>query len=161
MQPDSYPGFVNSMGQIRPHSRGHLQIASTNPFDPVKIHPRYLSHEEDVEQMLEGAKLLRQLAASPALADIIEEEITPGPGVQTDEEMVQDIRERATTVFHPTSTCMMGPDPKTAVVDTDCRVYGVERLRVVDASIFPTVTSGNTNGPTIMVAEKAADHILA
>ena len=161
MQPDSYPGFVNSMGQIQPHSRGHLQIASTNPLDPVKIHPRYLSHEEDVEQMLEGAKLLRQLAASPALADIIEEEITPGPGVQTDEEMVQDIRERATTVFHPTSTCMMGPDPKTAVVDTDCRVYGVERLRVVDASIFPTVTSGNTNGPTIMVAEKAADHILA
>ena len=78
----------------------------------------------------------------------------------SDEEMIQDIRERATTVFHPTSTCMMGPDSASAVVDRSCRVYGAERLRVVDASIFPTVISGNTNGPTMMVAEKAADLIL-
>ena len=161
MQPDPYPGFVNSIGQIRPLSRGYLKIASTDPLQPVKIHPNYLSHEEDIAQMLEGAQLLRRLAASPALAEIIQEEITPGPGVRSDEDMIEDIRERATTVFHPTSTCMMGPDRADAVVDSNCRVYGVERLRVVDASIFPTVISGNTNAPAMMVAERAADLILA
>jgi choline dehydrogenase len=80
--------------------------------------------------------------------------------VQTDDEFIQDIRNRADTVFHPSCTCMMGPDQRTAVVDARCRVYGVGSLRVVDTSIFPTVTSGNTNGPTIMAAEKAADMIL-
>ncbi|MDH3389925.1 MAG: GMC oxidoreductase, partial [Gammaproteobacteria bacterium] len=89
-----------------------------------------------------------------------DQEIRPGPGVQTDDELIEDIRNRADTVFHPSCTCMMGPDAKTAVVDANCRVYGVERLRVVDTSVFPTLTSGNTNGPTIMVAEKAADLIL-
>ena len=111
--------------------------------------------------MLEGARLLRSLATMPALADIIDREITPGPTVQSDDELLADIRRRADTVFHPSCTCMMGPDPKTAVVDAQCRVYGIDRLRVVDTSIFPTVTSGNTNAPTIMVAEKAADLILA
>jgi choline dehydrogenase len=85
----------------------------------------------------------------------------PGRSMQTDEDFIADIRRRADTVFHPSCTCMMGPDPQTAVVDASCRVYGVEGLRVVDTSIFPTVTSGNTNGPTIMVAEKDADLILA
>ena len=111
--------------------------------------------------MLEGARLLRQLASKPALREIIESETKPGAAVQTDDEFIEDIRSRADTVFHPSCTCMMGPDPQHAVVDAQCRVYGVERLRVVDTSIFPTVTSGNTNGPTIMAAEKAADMILA
>ena len=111
--------------------------------------------------MLEGARLLRQLASAPALADIIEQEMTPGTAVQSDDELIADIRQRADTVFHPSSTCMMGPDSKTAVVDNQCRVYGVDRLRVVDTSIFPTLISGNTNAPTIMLAEKAADLILA
>ena len=159
MQPDSYPGFVNSIGQIRPLSRGHLHIASTDPRDKVKIFPNYLSHEEDIEQMVEGARLLRRFAASPALANIIAEELTPGSQVQSDAEILEDIRQRASTVFHPTSTCMMGPDSKNAVVDAQCRVYGVDRLRVVDASVFPTVISGNTNAPTMMVAERAADLI--
>jgi choline dehydrogenase len=161
MRPDSYPGFVNSIGQIRPLSRGHLQIDSTDPFGAVRIQPNYLSHEEDVKQMLEGVKLLRKMASSPALAEIIEQEIRPGAEVQSDADLVADIRERSSTVFHPTSTCMMGPDRKTAVVDARCRVYGTQQLRVVDASVFPSVISGNTNAPVIMVAEKAADMILA
>jgi len=144
MRPDPYPGFLNSIGLTRPASRGHLQ-----------------SSEDDVTQMLEGARLLRQLASAPALAEVIEEEMTPGPMVQSDDELIDDIRQRADTVFHPSSTCMMGLDSKTAVVDSKCRVYGVDRLRVVDTSIFPTLISGNTNAPTIMVAEKAADLILA
>ena len=161
LQPDPYPGFLNSIGLTRPSSRGQLQIDSPNPMTPVKIRPNYLSTEEDMTQMLEGARLLRQLASMPALKDIIESETRPGIAMQSDEDFIEDIRNRADTVFHPSCTCMMGPDPATAVVDSSCRVYGVERLRVVDTSIFPSVTSGNTNAPTIMVAEKAADLILA
>jgi choline dehydrogenase len=161
MRPDPYPGFLNSIGLTRPASRGYLQIDSADPFMPVKIYPNYLSSDDDVAQMLEGARLLRQLASAPALAEVIEEEITPGPMIQSDDELIDDIRQRADTVFHPSSTCMMGPDSKTAVVDSKCRVYGVDRLRVVDTSIFPTLVSGNTNAPTIMLAEKAADLILA
>ena len=161
MRPDPYPGFLNSIGPTRPSSRGHLQIDSADPLAPVKINPNYLSTDEDLTQMLEGAHLLRQLAKTPALAEIIEKEITPGPAVQSDDELITDIRQRADTVFHPSCTCTMGPDAKTAVVDAKCRVYGVDRLRVVDTSIFPTLTSGNTNAPTIMVAEKAADMILS
>ena len=161
LQPDPFPGFLNSIGLTRPSSRGHLQIDSADPLAPVKIHPNYLSSDDDITQMLEGARLLRQLARAPALREIIESETKPGAAVQTDDEFIVDIRSRADTVFHPSCTCMMGPDPKTAVVDAQCRVYGVEQLRVVDTSIFPTVTSGNTNGPTIMAAEKAADMILA
>ena len=160
LQPDPFPGFLNSIGLTRPSSRGHLQIASADPLAAVKIHPNYLSSEDDITQMLEGARLLRQLASTPAFSEIIEREIKPGAEVQTDTAFIEDIRNRADTVFHPSCTCMMGPDPKTAVVDAQCRVYGVGQLRVVDTSIFPTVTSGNTNGPTIMVAEKAADMIL-
>ncbi len=160
MAPDPFSGFVNSIGQIRPESRGHLTIASADPLAAVKIYPNYLSHDEDVNQMLEGVRLLRRLAQCEPLREIIEAEVTPGAEVQSDDELIADIRERSSTVFHPTSTCMMGPDESTAVVDASCRVYGTERLRVVDASIFPTVISGNTNAPAMMVAEKAADLIL-
>ena len=159
-RPDPYSGFVNSVGQIRPLSRGHLRIDSREPLAAVKIYPNYLSHEDDVQQMLEGVKLLRKIARSEPLREIIEAEVKPGPEVQSDEDLIADIRERASTVFHPTSTCMMGPDRGSAVVDSHCRVYGTRRLRVVDASIFPSVISGNTNAPVIMVAEKASDLIL-
>lgn len=161
MRPDPYPGFLHSIGQSRPLSRGQLQIVSPDPLQPVSIRPNYLSADEDIAQMLEGVRLLRKFAATPALGAIIEAEIKPGPEMQSDEQIIDDLRQRVTTVFHPTCTCMMGPDPANAVVDTDCRVYGVERLRVVDASVFPTVISGNTNAPTMMVAEKIADRIVA
>ena len=158
--PAAYPGFLNSTGQLRPASRGYLQIDSDDPFKHPKIVPNYYSAEADIEEMLEGARLLRAMAKTPALSAIIEEETTPGLNCESDAELIDDIRSHSTTLFHPTSTCMMGPDTNTAVVDTHCRVYGIESLRVVDASVFPTVTSGNTNAPTIMVAEKVSALIL-
>ncbi len=161
MQPDPYPGFLNSVGLTRPASRGHLQINSADPMQAVKIYPNYLSAPDDVMQMLEGARLLRKLARAPALAELIERETIPGPEFESDDELIDDIRNRCTTVFHACGTCMMGPDAKNAVVDSHCRVHGIDKLRVVDASIFPTLISGNTNAPTMMVAEKAADLILA
>lgn len=161
MQPDSYAGFLNSVGQLRPASRGYLQIDSIEPARHPKIHPNYYSAEEDIIEMLEGVRILRALAKTPALSSIIEQEQTPGLNIESDDELIDDIKQRSSTVFHPTSTCMMGPDHTKAVVDSQGLVYGVGHLRIVDASIFPTVTSGNTNAPVIMVAEKIADLILA
>ena len=114
----------------------------------------------DVEEAIAGTRMLRALARTSPLADIITEELVPGAHLQGDDALLEDFRQRADTVYHPTSTCMMGHDSKTAVVDTRLRVYGVQGLRVVDASIFPTITSGNINAPTVMVAEKAAAMIL-
>lgn len=161
MNPDPFSGFLTSAQPTRPTSRGHLQIGSPDPFDAPEIHPNYLSTPEDMQDMLEGAHFLRRLAATPSLSAIIEEEIAPGPAVQSDAEFISEIRARAGTVYHPVSTCRMGPDPGTDVVDERLRVHGCSGLRVVDASIFPTLTSGNTNAPVIAVAEKAADLILA
>jgi choline dehydrogenase len=110
--------------------------------------------------MVEGCRLMRQIAASPAMQSVIETEIVPGAKVESDLDMLADVRARCSTVFHPVSTCRMGPDPDVDVVDNRLRVYGVEALRVIDASIFPTVTSGNTNAPAIMVGEKGADLVL-
>ncbi len=160
MAPDPYPGLLNSISQLRPRSRGSIKIKSSDPFESPSIMPNYLSAEEDVTEMLEGVRLLRQMAATPALSRVIKEEITPGLNINSEDELIDDIRQRSTTVFHPTSTCMMGPDADKAVVNAECEVYGVKQLRIVDASIFPTVTSGNTNAPTIMLAERAADLIL-
>lgn len=160
MQPDSYAGFLNAIGQLHPGSRGYLEINSNDPFQPPKIYPNYYADEADMQEMLEGVRMLRAMAQCPSLATIIEQELTPGPQLQSDDALIDDIRQRSSTLFHPTSTCIMGPNQKSAVVDSACRVYGVEKLRVVDASVFPKITSGNTNAPTIMVAEKAADLIL-
>ena len=124
------------------------------------IHPNYLATQSDIDDVLAGNRLLRQLARTYPLADIITEEIIPGAHIDGDEALLADFRARADTVYHPTSTCMMGSDPATSVVDARLRVYGVEGLRVIDASIFPTITSGNTNAPTVMVAEKGAEMVL-
>ena len=160
MNPDPFSGFLTGAQPTRPTSRGFLEIKSANPFEAPAIHPNYLSTEFDRQEMIEGMRFLRKLAEAPALADIIESEIAPGKNVQTDEEFISDIRARASSVFHPVSTCRMGPDPERDVVDQRLRTYGLKNLRVVDASIFPTITSGNTNAPAIMVAEKGADFIL-
>ena len=160
MNPDPFSGFLTGAQPTRPTSRGFLEIISANPFEAPAIHPNYLSTEFDRQEMIEGMRFLRKLAEAPALADIIESEIAPGKNVQTDEEFISDIRARASSVFHPVSTCRMGPDPERDVVDQRLRTYGLKNLRVVDASIFPTITSGNTNAPAIMVAEKGADFIL-
>ena len=160
MNSDSFPGFLISAQPTRLTSRGSVQIQSTNPLEHPRIHPNYLSTQHDVEEMLEGSLLLRQLAATTAFAGIIESELLPGHKLNSADELISDIRSRATTVFHPVGTCRKGPDPKMNVVDNQLRVYGLDRLRIIDASIFPTLTSGNTNAPVIMVAEKGSDLIL-
>ncbi|WP_420414989.1 GMC family oxidoreductase [Roseibium sp.] len=160
MNPDPFPGFLFGMQPTRPTSRGHLELKSTDPFEPLAIHPNSLSTDHDCKEMIEGCKLLHKIAASPAFQEVIDSQIAPGPEVQSDEDMLEDVRNRCSTVFHPVSTCRMGTDKTENVVDQRLRVYGVDGLRVVDASIFPTVTSGNTNAPAIMVGEKGADLIL-
>lgn len=161
MNPDPFPGFLVGAQPTRPTSRGHLEIRSRDPFEPVAIHPDYLSTEKDVQEIIDASRLSRAFAQAPALAGVVEAEIMPGPQVQTDDQIIADCRARASTVFHPVSTCRMGPDARVDVVDARLRVHGLQGLRVADASIFPTLTSGNTNAPAIMVGEKAADLILA
>ena len=155
-----FPGFLIGIQPTRPTSSGDLRIASPDPFVHPEIRPNYLSTNRDVEDMLEGVRFMRRLASAPALARVIASEIKPGPDVQSAGQLIEDIRQRSGTVFHPVGTCRMGADETENVVDARLRVHGVAGLRVVDASIFPTLTSGNTNAPTIMVAEKAADMIL-
>jgi choline dehydrogenase len=159
LNPDPFSAFLLSFNACRPTSRGRLAITSSDPHRPPRIMPHYLSTDQDVEDALTGAKLLRQLAATRPLADIITGEIKPGPAVQTDDDLLADFRDRADTVYHPVGTCAMGPDAHTAVVDARLRVHGLSGLRVIDAAVFPTITSGNTNAPTVMVAEKGADMI--
>ena len=160
MSPDPFPGLLLSAQPCRPLSRGALWLRSRDPLQPPVIEPNSLSADEDLQLLLQGALWLRRLAATPALASVIEQELLPGPAAQTDEALIDDIRQRASTVFHPVSTCRMGPDASQAVVDARLRVHGLRGLRVIDASIFPALTSGNTNAPTIMVAEKGADLVL-
>lgn len=160
LNPDPFSAFLLSFNACRPTSRGQLQITSSDPMHYPSIQPNYLSTDHDVAEARAGNRMLRALAQTSPLADIITEELVPGMHLQSDDELLDDFRKRADTVYHPTSTCMMGPDPATSVVDARLRVHGVQRLRVVDASIFPTITSGNINAPTVMVAEKGAAMIL-
>ena len=160
LSPDPFSAFLLSFNSCRPTSRGHLQIASSDPFDHPTIQPNYLSTDHDVAEARVGCRLLRALAATSPLADIIIDELEPGRQVQGDDHLLADFRARADTVYHPSSTCMMGPDGATSVVDARLRVHGTLGLRVIDASIFPTITSGNINAPTVMVAEKGSAMIL-
>jgi choline dehydrogenase len=150
-----------SFNSCRPTSRGSVAIRSADPLAPPEIRTNYLSTPEDVADICDGARVLRRIAAAHPLAAVIEREYLPGPEVLADADVVADFRARAGSVYHASCTCAMGPDPARAVVDARLRVHGVGRLRVVDASVFPNVTSGNTNAPTIMVAERAADLIAA
>jgi choline dehydrogenase len=160
LNPDPFSAVLLSFNSCRPTSRGHLHIRSSDPFDYPAIQPNYLSTEQDVDEARVGNRLLRALASASPLAEIITEELYPGAHVQGDDALMDDFRARADTVYHPTCTCSMGPDASTSVVDARLRVHGVDGLRVIDASIFPTITSGNTNAPTVMVAEKGAAMVL-
>ena len=160
MSPDPFPGFLLS-AQPCGRPAGACERAVNDAHAPPRIVPNSLSTvEHDVAEMLDGAHLLRRLAATPALRAVIDVELRPGPAVQSRDDMLADIRARASTVFHPIRTCRMGQDPRDAVVDARLRVHGIDALRVIDASVFPALTSGNTNAPTMMVAEKGADMIL-
>lgn len=157
---DKFPAFNIGVSQCRPTSRGSIHIQSADITTSPVINPNYLSTHHDIEEAIESVKIIREIAASPSMKNIIVEEMTPGIGIQSDEELLEDYRNRCGTIFHPVSTCIMGSDPAKSVVSPDLKVHGIDRLRVVDASVFPTVTSGNTNAPTMMLAEKASDMIL-
>jgi choline dehydrogenase len=158
-KPHPWPGFTMSVCQLRPESRGAVRIRSLDPFEPPSMQPNYLSTEADRRCALAGIKLARSLAATKALAPYVAEEYRPGAQAQSDEELLAFAREYGATIFHPSGTCKMGDDPM-AVVDARLRVRGVEGLRVVDCSVMPDLTSGNTHAPVVMIAEKASDLIL-
>ena len=160
MRPDPFPGFLLGTNPCRPTSRGSINIASPDPFAAPAIRPNYLDTDHDRAAMVAGIRLTRQIAAAPALAAVIETELSPGPDADSDAALMDYVRDTGWTVFHPCGTCAMGRDPATSVVDPRLRVHGVDGLRVADASIFPNITSGNTNAPSIMVGEKAARIIL-
>ncbi len=151
-----WSGFSMIAYQLRPDSRGHIGLKSANPADPPAVYPNYLTAETDQRTIVDGLKLCRRILESPHMKRFLESEFLPGPDVQSDQELLDFARRRGGTVFHPTSTCKMGVDAM-AVVDPELRVRGIEGLRVADASVMPTVVSGNTNAATIMIGERAAD----
>jgi len=153
-----FSGFTVSVCQLRPESRGSIRIASADPFAHPEIQPNYLATPGDRETMLAGMKLAREVIAQPAVAPLVRREVLPGPDVADDAALVDYIRDTGYTIFHPAGTCRMGADPR-AVVDERLRVRGIGGLRVADASVMPTVISGNTNAACIMIGEKCA-HML-
>jgi choline dehydrogenase len=161
LDPDPFSAFLLSFNACRPTSRGSLHIRSPDPLQHPAIEPNYLATAHDIAEVRAGIALLRALAAAAPLAQVITGELFPGRDIHGADALLDDFRQRADTVYHPTSTCMMAPDAATGVVDPQLRVHGIGGLRVIDASIFPTITSGNTNAPTVMVAEKGASLILA
>jgi choline dehydrogenase len=154
-----YSGFTVSVCQLRPESRGSIHIRSADPREPPAIQPNYLDTAGDRDTMMAGMHLARKIIELPAMRSYVRREVLPGPEVNSDEEMLEYIRHYGSTIFHPTSTCRMGQDDM-AVVDERLRVRGIDALRVADASIMPTVVSGNTNASCVMIGEKAADMLL-
>lgn len=157
-----FPAFTASVCNLRPTSRGHVRVVSADSYAPPSIVPNYLSTGEDRKVAAQALQLTRRIVAAPALARFRPEEFKPGPHYRTEDELAEAAGLIGTTIFHPVGTCKMGRrDDPLAVVDSDLRVIGVDRLRVVDASIMPFITSGNTNSPTLMIAEKAAGRIMS
>jgi choline dehydrogenase len=153
-----FPAFTASVCNLRPQSRGEVRITSAEPGAPPAIRPNYLATEADRMVATDAIRLTRRICAAPAMARFSPKEYRPGAALQSDAELAQAAGDIGTTIFHPVGTCKMGSDPM-AVVDDRLRVHGIEGLRVIDASVMPTITSGNTNAPVIMIAEKAADLI--
>ena len=157
-----FSAFTASICQLRPHSRGKVEIASTDAFKYPKIYPNYLSDEHDQQVAIDSIKVARKIAAAPSLKQHIIDEFVPSSKYQSDDELLYVARQYSQTIYHPAGTCKMGgKSDKMAVVDHQLKVHGIAGLRVVDASIMPTIVSGNTNAPTIMIAEKAADMMLS
>jgi choline dehydrogenase len=154
-------GFQVHIGPMRSPSRGSVRLRSGEPRDPPVIRFNYMSHQEDWRDFRAAIRLTREIFAQPALKAYCGEEIAPGKRVERDEELDDFVRDNVESAYHPCGTCRMGEvdDPK-AVVDPECRVIGTQGLRVADSSVFPEITNGNLNAPSILVGEKAADHIL-
>ncbi|MCJ8286424.1 choline dehydrogenase [Halomonas sp.] len=155
-----FSAFTSSVCQLRPTSRGRIRITSADPAVYPSIQPNYLSTEEDCRVAVDAIKVARRIAEQAPLAEVITDEYVPGREYQSDEQLLEAARRYSQTIYHPAGTCKMGHDDL-AVVDDRLRVHGLEGLRVVDASIMPIIVSGNTNAPTIMIAERAADMIKA
>lgn len=156
-QPDRFPGFCTSVSPCKPHSLGWVEVTAPDWRAAPAIQPNFLDDPRDVADLVAGMKFLRRLAEAPALAAWVAEERRPGPAVASDADLEADARARAYSVFHPCGTCRMGPDPLTSVVGPDLALHGAEGLFVADASIFPRITSGNINAPSMMVGERAAE----
>ena len=156
---DPFPAFTASVANIRPTSRGWVRIAAPDPAAHPEIRPNYLSTAEDRHVAAEAIRVTRRIVAMPALAKYRPEEFRPGPEFRSEEELAKAAGDISTTIFHPVGTARMGNDDM-AVVDPRLRVRGLEGLWIADASVMPTITSGNTNAPTLMIAEKAAAMIL-
>ena len=157
-----FNAFTASVCNLNPGSRGRIDIRSADPAVAPAIRANYLSTDEDRRVAAESLRVTRRIVAQPALAPYRPKEVKPGPQFESDEDLARLAGDIGTTIFHPVGTARMGPaDDAGAVVDARLRVHGVKRLRVADASVMPTITSGNTNAPTLMIAERAADWILA
>ena len=153
-------GITFNINVLRSESIGNIHIQSSDPAAPPAIRFNFLSASHDRDGLLAAMRKARELMAAPPMRDIIESEIAPGADLQTDDELLEWVRNNAETTYHPIGTCKMGHDPM-AVVDDRLRVHGIKGLRVADASIMPTLTSGNTNAPSIMIGEKCAQVVLA
>jgi choline dehydrogenase len=157
-----FPAFTASVCNLRPTSRGSVMVSSPDPEAAPRIAPNYLSSAEDQNIAVKAVRMTRQIVAAPALREFDPQEYLPGAAVDSDEELVRASGDIGATIFHPVGTCKMGPeeDPY-AVVDTRLRVHGIRGLRIADASVMPTITSGNTCSPVLMIAERAAEMIRA
>jgi choline dehydrogenase len=153
-----FSGFTMSICQLRPESRGHIRIRSADPFEPPEMQPNYLATDLDRRTTVAGVKAARAIAAAPAMRPYVKREVKPGPDAGDDEALLEFCRDNGATIFHPSGTCRMGIDDE-AVLDPRLRVRGIGGLRVVDCSAMPTLVSGNTNAPVVMMAEKAVDLI--
>jgi len=156
----TFPAFTASVCNLRPESRGTIRLKSSDPYDSPAIRPNYLSAERDKQVAAQAVRFTRDIVNQPALAKYNPQEFKPGLELETQEDLVKAAGDISSTIFHPVGTCKMGDDPM-AVVDGRLRVHGLRGLRVVDASVMPSITSGNTNSPTLMIAEKASEMIKA
>jgi choline dehydrogenase len=161
LTPDPFSGLSIGLSNCRPTSRGHIRLRSADPLAHPVITANAFSTNHDVAEMLAAVKFLRRIAAQPAFSALVAEELRPGPDVQSDVALIDDFRSRSGTVYHPSCTARMGPDPASSVVDARLRVHGMDGLRVVDASAFPNLIAGNTNAPAILIGWKGAEIILA
>ena len=152
-------GYTLHMCYLRPESRGHLELGSKDPKQPIKIFANYLSESKDLEQMKKGFEIQREIFSNQAFDEYREPEIFPGENIQSDKDIENFIRNKAESIYHPVGTCKMGDD-EDSVVNAQLKVHGIDNLRVIDASIMPTLVSGNTNAPTMMIAEKVSEDIL-
>ena len=155
-----FSGMTMSVCQLRPESRGHIRIKSADPFQPPEMQPNYLATDRDRRTNIAALKKVRAITGSQAMRGLVKREVKPGLDTQDDAALLEFCRNFGATIFHPTGTCQMGLDPaQGAVLDERLRVHGIAGLRVIDCSAMPTLVSGNTNAPAVMMAEKAVDMI--